>query len=125
MEVRQVRTMHCGGLRFTELQTLVRFRSDGTRIGRTVRDNVETISPVAVSCTGRADKPGADSSISHQITTPSIPCGRDRQPDVSRIYDDSSDGGVKTKISAVSLTKVGDRADLAGYLLFRVFPHTA
>ena len=31
----------------------------------------------------------------------------------------------KTKISAFSLTKVGDRADLAGYLLFRVFPHAA
>ena len=29
MKVRQVRTMYCGGLWFTELQSMVRFQSDG------------------------------------------------------------------------------------------------
>ena len=75
MEVRQVRTMYCGSLRFTESQNI----SIGWNTDRKdVRDNVETISPVAVSSTDRADKPGAESSISHQIATPSIPRGRDR-----------------------------------------------
>ncbi len=51
MEVCQVGTMYCGGLWFTESQTLVRFQSDGAWIGRTVCDNVEAISSVAVSST--------------------------------------------------------------------------
>ncbi len=61
-------------------------------MSKSVRDDVEAVSPIAVSCTGRADKSGGDSSLSHHITTP-------------------------------GLTKVGDHANLASYLLFCVFPH--
>ena len=55
-----------------------------------VRDDAETISPVAVSCSYVADKAGGDGSFPHHIATPGIPCGRDRQPDIGRICDDGT-----------------------------------
>lgn len=123
MEVRQVRTMYRGSLRFTKLQTLVRFQSNGTRIEEAYvimrrrsrqswsRALTERTSPAVIAASRIISQPLA----SHAAGT---------------VSQTSAESTMRNETQAqsenwrfFSLTKVGDRADLAGYLLLCVFPH--
>jgi hypothetical protein len=55
-----------------------------------IRDDVKTVPPMNVATKGRGNESSSNRSISHQITTFSIPSCRDCQPYIGRIWEPES-----------------------------------